>query len=83
MKDVLTLNEISWLNDVGAGLNDWLLAHEDAGYNDGDGKGLKIRAVLLTVTDADDHPFGSFTKYTGEDDVKFEPDYVPVEVAAE
>ena len=76
MKDVLTLNEVYWLNEVGQDLNEWLVERED-GTVDDEGKTLKIKAVLLTVVDADDKPFGTFTAYSTGESLKFEPDFVP------
>lgn len=75
MKDVLSINEIYWVNEILGDLNEWLVEHE--GYEDDSGHGVVLHAAMITLTDQEGKSLGSFTKYEPDEDVKWEPDFVP------
>ncbi len=71
-KDVYTINELDDLNRALQSVNEWLL--------DNDADNAKPVAILVVLADAQGSRFGSITKFTKDEDVKFEPGFIPAEV---
>lgn len=68
-KDVYSINELDELNRLLQNTNDFLVDNEH--------DEVAITAVIVVVRDRQGTLIGSFTKYTKDEDIKFEPNFEP------
>lgn len=71
-KDTISINALDELNRFCLALNDFLINQEG-------GDEIKVRGVTVVIEDVDrkGSVWGSFTLYPGEENIKFEPGFVP------
>jgi hypothetical protein len=68
VKDVFSINELDETNTFLSDFNNFLINHED--WDE-----VRITTAVITIVDSEGTLIGTFSKYSDEEDVKFEPNF--------